>query len=317
MRTSRPMGMETRIGAMLQVMKRLAALVVVCSGLVAGGNAAPPLPAAGAGAAGAWAAGAQAQGQPVKRLILTDGSYQAATEWKKVGDRLKYFSAERGEWEEIPAALVDWKATDEWNAVRAKAQTEAEDLKPVTGDEVAARKEEQLNTPLVAPELRLPADGGVILFAEMAGKPALQKLDGSKVEVHGNEGKTLLKRSIIPVASQVQTIELKGAEAKVRVHSAVPEIYLDVENDRGPIAGDNFKIVRLEKKRDKRMVAKNTVQITGEEDLKEKFLLSRAERFSGEWWKMMPLENLAPGEYAIVSTVPGQDIVVWDFGVEK
>ena len=105
------------------------------------GNAA--LPAAGAG---------------VKRLILTDGSYQTATEWKTVGERVEYYSAERSEWEEVPAALVDWKATEEWNAEASKSQEET--LKQESGEEIAARKEAELNTPQVAPELapelRLP-----------------------------------------------------------------------------------------------------------------------------------------------------------------
>src|SRR5476651_899434 len=112
-----------------------------------------------------------APAQAVKRLILTDGTYQTATEWKKVGDRVKYFSAERGEWEEIPVPLVDWKATEEWNAERSKSETQ--ELKQVTEEEVAARKEAQLNTPLVAPGLRLPAEGGVFLLEELAGKPVL------------------------------------------------------------------------------------------------------------------------------------------------
>src|ERR1700681_608963 len=109
--------------------------------------------------------GTPAFSQIVKRLILTDGSYQTATEWKKEGDRLKYFSAERGAWEELPVALVDWKATDEWNAERGKSA--AEEMKQVTAEEVAARKEAQSNTPLVAAELRLPAEGGVFLLEEV------------------------------------------------------------------------------------------------------------------------------------------------------
>ena len=252
----------------------------------------------------------------VKRLILTDGSYQTATEWKKSGDRVKYFSAERGEWEEIPVALVDWKATDEWNADRAKSDTE--EMKQVTAEEVAARKEEMLNIPLVAPGLRLPAEGGVFLLEELAAKPVLSKVERTKIQVNDNLGKNMLKRSINPVSSQTQTIELKGAAAKVRVHTASPAIFVDVENDQGPMPGDVFRIVRLERKKDLRVLAKNKVAVTGQETMTERFLHSRAEKFSGDWWKVIPLEDLTPGEYAIVISNGAEDSsVVWDFGVEK
>ena len=51
----------------------------------------------------------------------------------------------------------------------------------------------------------------------------------------------------------------------------------------------------------------------------EEFLRSRAEKFSGEWWKLIPLEDLTPGEYAIVIPAPRNEnnAVVWDFGVDK
>ena len=260
--------------------------------------------------------------QAVKRLILTDGSYQASTEWKIDGQRVKYYSAERSEWEELPSALVDWNATDEWNAAAAKSQ--AEELKQVTEEELAAHREAALNTPQVdaklAPELRLPAEGGVFLLEMQAGKPVLQQLQGANPQENTHETANRLKKSLVPVPllSQVQTIELKGGSAKLRLHSPAPPIFVDVEDEQGPIAGENFRIVRLERKRELRVVATTKVGLGGE-TVKETFLASRAERFSGDWWKLVLLEDLTPGEYAIVIADRGgyRSEVVWDFGVDR
>ena len=45
------------------------------------------------------------------KLYMKDGTYQIVREYKLEGDRINYYSVERGDWEEMPAALVDLKKT--------------------------------------------------------------------------------------------------------------------------------------------------------------------------------------------------------------
>src|ERR1700722_5445045 len=42
-----------------------------------------------------------------KKLVLKDGNFQLVREYERKGERVRYFSLERGAWEEIPAAMVD------------------------------------------------------------------------------------------------------------------------------------------------------------------------------------------------------------------
>ena len=46
------------------------------------------------------------------RLYLKDGTHHSVREFKTEGDRVRYFSTERGEWEEIPLELIDLKKTE-------------------------------------------------------------------------------------------------------------------------------------------------------------------------------------------------------------
>src|SRR4030088_2905471 len=90
-----------------------------------------------------------------RRIILKDGSYQLITKYEVKGDRVRYLSAERNEWEEIPKSLVDWPATEKYEKDRAAGASvpEAVELDKQVDAELEAG---EAALPQVAPGLRLP-----------------------------------------------------------------------------------------------------------------------------------------------------------------
>src|SRR5579859_8150477 len=59
------------------------------------------------------------------RLYLKDGDYQIVREYQVLADRVRYFSTERGDWEEIPLELVDLERTRK-DAAERQAAIEAD-----------------------------------------------------------------------------------------------------------------------------------------------------------------------------------------------
>ena len=85
-------------------------------------------------------AGAAEPGLPTgKKLMLKDGSFQLVREYEVDGDRVRYFSIDQRDWEEIPASLVDWDATKKSRRRRAGAQGRA-DRQSGRGRNGAARR---------------------------------------------------------------------------------------------------------------------------------------------------------------------------------
>ena len=105
-----------------------------------------------------------ASGQTLaSRLILKDGTYQSVTKYEVSGDRVRYFSAERGEWEEVPNGLVDWDATKKYEEGRLLGGPIPEAA--ALDKEIEAERNKALaRSPEVVPGLRLSDEGGVYIL---------------------------------------------------------------------------------------------------------------------------------------------------------
>ncbi len=173
-----------------------------------------------------------------KRLILKDGSYQLVTRYEVQGDRVRYQSAERDEWEELPTAMVDWAATQKYEKERAtSAIPEAAAIDKETDTE---RDAEQSHLPQVAPGLRLPEDSGVFLLDNFKGQPQLVEMQQTEGDINRNIRNNIFRGPLGPIANPKQTVELEGEHASLYAHVAVPAIYIkvDPEDQKEPPPGE-------------------------------------------------------------------------------
>jgi hypothetical protein len=271
--------------------------------------------------------------QNSRRLILKDGSYQSATQWEIKGDRVRFYSSERYGWEELPTTLVDWAATERYNRELENSRSSGQLTLSHTPDDTD--KEDQPakpETPPVAPGLSLPDDGGVFLLDTYKSQAQLVELDQSGGELNKHTGRNILRAAINPLAlSSKQTIEIQGIHAAVQAHVTQPVLYVQLDGEETPANGaqsapqtsappsaaERYRIVRLQRKKDSRVVGDLNIGITGKMSQKENWVKTASAPY-GPWTRITPTEPLAQGEYAIVELLDkGQiNLYVWDFGVD-
>jgi flagellar motor protein MotB len=282
------------------------------------------------------------------RLILKDGSYQIVRQYEIVGDRVRYISVERGgDWEELPADLVDWDATRKWERDHAEAASEQspamKEAAQIDKEEAAERDEQKARMPEVAPGLELPDEDSVFVLDTYHGTPELVELKPNELGVDARTHKGL--SVISPLAGQRASIELPGAHAKAHLHVNDPAIYLslDVTDDAEKVVShaitvntngakgvangkhgahspqSGFAIVRVDERKAVRIVGAIHISPTGNVTQSEDVIAARVEVLAGKHWvKLTPQQPLAIGEYALVEILSPQEISqqVWDFRVD-
>jgi len=246
-----------------------------------------------------------------KKIILKDGSYQIAREYSLEGDRVRYWSVESSQWEEIPASLVDWDATHKSEAEQAardaelKAKIHASGLAQLTKDIDVDRSLE------IKPGLFLPDEVG--LYA-LDRNNSIRVMKQSTAEVKRSTGREVGKiLSGVQLIPSKATMDIPGERAAIRISTAEPEFFMRPVDRREP----RFRLLRAQVKGGHRLIDSISIRFTGEEK-------HNADDVEIQTWipatgvyRYTVDERLEPGEYAFVEmTADGINGYVWDFGVD-
>jgi len=280
------------------------------------------------------------------RLILKDGSYQSVRQYEIVGDRVRYLSQERGEWEELPVDLVDWEATRKWERDHATIQEEPspsmKEAEELDKEDAEERADQRARMPEVSKGLELPDEDGVFVLDTYLGTPELVELP--PVDLSLNQKNKHGLSVFNPLAGQRESIELDGAHAKVHLHVNDPDIYLSLDpGDQPPLKthaftvqtngakevsngkhgahspSSGFAIVQVDERKAVRILGAIHVSPTGKATQSENVIPATAVVMPGKHWlKLTPTQPLTIGEYALVEILSPSDIneQVWDFRVD-
>jgi hypothetical protein len=295
-----------------QIALSLAALVAVLPGLLCTRDlstmAASQDAAAQSNASGSQIPVAFPKG---KKLVLKDGSFQLAREYTVEGDRVRYWSVERSQWEEIPASLVDWDATHKFEAEQAsrdaelKAKIHASNMARLTKDIDVDRSLE------IKPGLFLPDDAGLYaLDRDKMIRPMKQDEAVVKTSTGREVEKILSGISLIPGKASMQ---IPGEHAAIRLATDDPEFYMRPADRREP----RFQLVRLQVKGGHRLVDTISILFTGEEKHNTDNIEIQTWTPATGVFRYTVDHRLEPGEYAFVElTADGINGYVWDFAID-
>ncbi len=260
-----------------------------------------------------------------RRLILKDGTFQLVRSWERKGERVRFYSIERSAWEEIPADMVDFAATEKAEAEAAKAVEEArEKLKEVRQTNLAQEVDVDASIE-IAPGMFLPEDDGLFILQcqpedPQNPRPATARcvvVTLSQISTETKvDKKQLLKQifSPIPIVPGKHRISAAGKAAEIRLNTTQPEFYIRTANLREP----ELELIRATVKGDKRELNVISTNIAGEQRDDYKSVAVQRWQVARGVFRITLGETLTPGEYALAEFLPGEGIhlYVWDFGID-
>ncbi len=236
------------------------------------------------------------------RLYLKDGTYQLVREYKVLSDRVRYYTVERGDWEEIPLDLVDLKRTE----AEIKAHEEA-----LKEDAAAMAAEEKAERAAAAEVAKVPVEPG----AYMVDGSQIKTIKPAEVELVMDKKRRILQIiTPAPILAGKGSVEIKGETSSNVAPSNMPEFYLRLEKE------ERFGIIRLTPGKGVRVVEKvSIIPVANQmEEQQDQVQVFRRQLGAG-LYKIWPMKALEPGEYAVMEFTPaeteGIKLQAWDFSV--
>ena len=235
------------------------------------------------------------------KLYLKDGTFQLVREYQVQPDRVRFYSVERSEWEEMPADLVDLKRTETEAAERQASLDKETKL---------VQEEEKVERQIQQEVSRIPQDPGVYW---LEGKET-KVLKQAESTVHNNKGRSVLGRlAPLPIVSGKAAVELAGAHSASVFTNPEQEFYIQLSDV------ERFGIAKVTTKGAVRVVENVTIMpVTKEveEDIQMIPILQTQIAPEG-LYKIWPKEPLPAGEYAVVEYTAGKlNVQIWDFAVK-
>jgi hypothetical protein len=246
-----------------------------------------------------------------KKIILKDGSIQIAREYTVEGDRVRYWSVDSSQWEEIPASLVDWDATHKSEAELAARDAE---LKAKIRASALAQRTKDIDVDLsleIKPGLFLPDAVG---FYALDRNNSIREMKQSMAEVKRSTGRDVERiLSGVPFIPGKATMDIPGERAAMRLSTAEPEFFMRTVDRREP----RFRLLRAQVKGGRRLIDSISIRVTGEEKHNTADVEFQTWIPATGVFRYTVDERLEPGEYAFVEmTADGISGYVWDFGVD-
>lgn len=238
------------------------------------------------------------------KLFLKSGDYHTVREYQVQGERVRYFSTERGEWEEIPKDMVDLTKTEA--ARKFKSDEQSRELRAEDEEEKAerAQKKEIASIPMES--------GAYFKVSEKIA--ALPQADYQIIT--DKKRKVLQMISPVPLIPGKAAVIIKGEHSSFKVGENRPNFFLRLAKE------EKFGIIRLTPRKGQRVVENISIVPVSRQSVEDRKQMDTFEQqLMWNLYRVWPEKPLDPGEYALMEysnadDTEGIQLMIWDFAVQ-